>query len=223
MWGWLALTVVAVLAYKHFKGSSGGGLLSGVLSGGSAQAPTATPSGDSGVVQGGDQQGGTNDSWSQDAQNYLVGQGYTQSQASSAIGTYTSGGELSPTMATLVDAAVQGVGQPPQLILPTSTGPAGSTNSVATTTSSGSNRAVGTQPGYVTQNQSKYSKQGATPGQGGPTDTTGHRAYFQYKVKHGDTQASVASKFVSSAHQLSAWNNFKNVNQSLKPGQVIWV
>jgi LysM repeat protein len=214
MWGWLVLVVVLVILWKKHQGGSGGGILSKVLGGGAtapAAAPATSPSVDAATT-------GNNESWGQDAIGYLTSQGYTPSQASSAIGAYTAGGELDPGQATLVDVAVQGVGQPPQLLIHTSN-PNQPGGNVAATTGTGANRAVGQQPGYVQSHQSKYAQAGAHPGENGPTDKSGHRAYFQYKVKAGDTFANLGTKFGTSTTQLESWNNTKK----LRPGQQIWV
>lgn len=220
MWGWVAGGGLGLYLYEKHKGGAGsgtGGALSSLFGGsgqGTQTAAAQTASGTDAV------QGDTNASWANDAIQYLESQGYTQSQAQSAIGTYAAGGSLDPAMATLVDNAVQGVGQPPQLILPTTNNPSlPGVGGVAGTTSAG---AAGTNTKYVTQHGSEYASKGATPATGGPLDTGGHRSYFQYTVKKGDTLSKIGSMFGSGPHQIEAWNKLKP-GSNPKVGSKIWV
>lgn len=222
IWGWLAVAIVGLYLWKKHKASSSSSALVSALGGSntsSTPASTATDSDANGVDS-------TNDTWGQDAISYLEGQGYTQSQADAAIGTYLAGGTLDPSMATLVDSASQGVGQPPQMILPTASIPQLPTPSAGAGVTSGTSGGASTvttsqsTPTYVSKNQAKYSALGASPKAGGPTDSSGHKAYFQYTVKKGDTASSIASKFGSGSKQLDSWNKLKG---NPKVGSTIWV
>lgn len=226
VWAWMVLAAGALyLWHKHETSSGGTSSLSNLFGGSGTGSNSADAQTVSGLEAAQDDASTTtsNAAWGQDAIAYLEGQGYTASQAEAAIGTYTSGGTLDPSMATLVDNAVQNVGQPPQLILPTNPSTTGS-SSVTSTTSSGAGTATGSPTSsYVTQNQSAYSALGASATNGGPVDTSGHRAYFQYTVKKGDTQAKIGQMFGSSAKQLEAWNPSLANGGKVKVGQKIWV
>lgn len=231
LWGWLLIALIGLYLWKKHEASAGTSTSStGLSSFLSTPAPTTEASSTTGNTPtdlGGDENPTTNDTWASDAIGYLEGQGYTQSQAQAAIGTYTAGGTLDPSMATLVDSAVQGVGQPPQLILPTQSVPQLPTPSagagVTSSTSGGASTVTTSQstPTYVSKNQAAYGAAGATPKAGGP-NTGGHTAYFSYTVKKGDTLASIASKFGSGAKQLEQWNNLKSAANP-KVGSTIWV
>lgn len=231
VWGWIALGGGGLFLYHKYAGSSSasGGLLGGLI-GNNATAGAGTSGTDtsastySGGATSAPSQDETNSDWGQDAIQYLMGEGYTQAQAQSAIGTYTSGGTLDPTMATLVDNAVQGIGQPPQLLLNTTSQPQMPSpvgGGVASGTSAGSGTTTGVpQSGQTATvgNRSSFTNLGATRAQGGP-NYNGHQAYYKYTVKKGDTISSVAKKFGSGPTQLEQWNKTK----SIKPGQTIWV
>jgi LysM repeat protein len=233
LWGWVLVGGGALYLYKKVKGN---GVLSGVISGSSGSSVSTST--DTSAVAGTDDTAmTTNDDWADSAIQYLEGQGYTQTQAQSSIGTYLNGGQLDPSMATLVDSAQQGVGAPPNLVLPTSTTPTlGSSTGVATTTSAGAGTTVTTSPSspsqatgttssstpaYVQQHQAQYTAAGATVAANGPVDTSGHKAYFRYTVKKGDTLSTIASKFGSGAKQIETWNGLKT--GTVKTGQTIWV
>jgi|SRR5581483_623470 len=224
VWGWAALGAGGLFLYKKVKSGSGASLSSalGSTSGTGSDATAATTSGTQAAQEQQDSPD-SNASWATDAISYLESEGYTSSQAQAAVGAYTSGGQLDPSMATLVDNAVQNVGPPPQLIFNTGQTPGAP---ATTTTTSGAGTPVGgvttTLPSYVLTNQAKYGAAGATYAAGGPKDTSGHQAYFKYTVKKGDTQAKLASQFGTSAKQIEAWNKFKT-GQSIKAGQTIWV
>lgn len=224
VWGWGALGIGGFLLYRHFKASGGTnlGAALGTTSGTGADNTAAQNSGTA-AAQEQEDSATSNASWATDAIQYLQSEGYTSSQAQAAIGTYTSGGQLDPSMATLVDNAVQNIGPPPQLIFNTGQTPGAP---ATTTTSSGAGNAVGstttTLPSYVAQHQSAYAQAGATYATGGPKDTSGHQSYFRYTVKKGDTQAKIASMFGTSPKQIESWNKFKT-GQSVKAGQTIWV
>lgn len=223
VWGWVVVGGGGFYLIKKMKGSTGLTSLLGSSSGTGADATAAVTSGTTAADVAGASPT-DNSSWASDAIQYLESEGYSSSQAQAAIGTYTSGGTVDPSMATLVDNAVQGVGQPPQVVFPTSANP-----SLPTTaqTSAGAGTPVGstgtsTLPSYVAQHQNAYNANGAVYATGGPKDSSGHQAYFKYTVKSGDTQKKLASMFGTSATQIEAWNKFKT-GQSIKAGQSIWV
>jgi LysM repeat protein len=230
MWGWIVLAFVGLYLWKKHQASSASSGSSGILSSFLGTPAPSVPVGATTVATGTDSDSNgtdsTNDTWGSDAIGYLEGQGYTQSQAQAAIGTYLAGGTLDPTMATLVDSASQGVGQPPQLILPTSSIPQLPTPSAGSGVTSSTGGGAGTvttsqsTPTYVSKNQAAYGAAGAVPKAGGPKDSSGHQAYFSYTVKKGDTLASIAKKFGSGTSQLDSWNKLKG---NPKVGSTIWV
>lgn len=230
LWGWLVVALIGLYLWKKHQANAASGTSGGLTSIlGSGASTTTAPVGSTATPGPDSDTGGTdstNDTWGSDAIGYLEGQGYTQSQAQAAIGTYLAGGTLDPTMATLVDSASQGVGQPPQLILPTNSVPQLPTPSagagVTSSTSGGASTVTTSQstPTYVSKNQAAYGAAGATPAAGGPKDSSGHVAYFRYTVKKGDTLASIGSKFGSGATQLEKWNGLKS---NPKVGSTIWV
>lgn len=227
MWGWLALGGGGLFLYEKHKGGSGtgtGGLFSSIIGSGTGSNTVAAQE-NSGTNAASDAQAsGGNESWANDAIGYLEGQGYTASQAQGAIGTWLSGGAIDPSMATLIDSANQGVGPPPQAVYPTSTLPSlPGVSGTTSTTSAGTQPASGTAPSaYVTQHLSDYTKKGATPVSGGPQDPGGHRAYFRYTVKKGDTIDSISKMFGSGPKQIDSWNNLKGTTKP-KVGSTIWV
>lgn len=227
VWGWVVLGGGGLFLVKKLKGTTGLTSLLGSSSGTGTDAQAAANSGTSAAQDAGVSPT-DNSSWASDAIQYLESQGYTSSQAQSAIGTYAAGGTIDPSMATLVDNAVQGVGPPPQLIFPTaSAATLNSTTTATQTTGAGAGTPVGSSgtaslPSYVVQHQTTYGANGAQYKAGGPKDTSGHQAYFQYTVKKGDTQGKLAQMFGTSAKQIEAWNGFKS-GQSVKAGQTLWV
>lgn len=229
VWGWVGLGGAGLFLIKKFKGSTGLSSIVGSTSGTGTDTTAAAGAGTSAAADAASADD-SNTSWASDAISYLEGQGYTSSQAQSAIGTYTAGGQLDPSMATLVDQAYQGAGPPPQLIFPTQAQPTlptpGGAGTVATT-SGGASSAPGQSgsssiPSYVAQHQAAYKSQGANYTTGGPKDSSGHQAYFKYTVKKGDTQSKLGGLFGTSAKQIEAWNGLKT-GQSIKAGQTIWV
>lgn len=226
VWAWVAVGGGALFVIKKHKGSAGLSSVIGSTSGTGSDNTAAQGSGASAAADAASADD-SNASWATDAISYLEGQGYTSSQAQSAVGTYTAGGQLDPSMATLVDQAYQGVGAPPQLIFPTQPNPSlptpGTSGTVATTTN-GAGNGVGqtgstSLPSYVVQHAQAYQSAGASYAAGGPKDTNGHQAYFKVTAKKGDTFGSLASKFGSGTKQLESWNKSKTV----KPGQTYWV
>lgn len=225
VWGWVVLGGGGLYLWKKHEAGGTTGVLSSIIGSTSGTSQDAQAAANSGSTAASDAAASPTDnsSWGSDAIQYLESQGYTSSQAQAAIGAYTSGGQLDPSMATLVDNAVQQVGPPPQLIFNTGQTPGAP---ATTTTTAGSGTPVGsttsTLPSYVAAHQTAYKAQGATYAAGGPKDTTGHQSYFKYTVKKGDTQAKLAQMFGTSATQIEAWNQFKK-GQSIKAGQTLWV
>lgn len=226
VWAWVAAGGGVLYVIKKRKGTAGLSSIIGSTSGTGTDATAAAGAGTSAAADAAASDT-SNSSWATDAIGYLEGQGYTSSQAQSAIGTYTAGGQLDPSMATLVDQAYQGVGAPPQLIFPTQPNPSlptpGTSGTVATTTN-GAGNGVGqtgstSMPSYVVQHAQAFGAAGAKYAAGGPKDPNGHQAYFKYTVKKGDTPSKLASQFGTGATQLKAWNK----SSTLKPGQQVWV
>jgi LysM repeat protein len=227
VWGWLALGTAGLYYYEKHRGGAGtgqGGIISGIFGNGSGQGANVAAANTSGTQAAADASASdTNQSWGNDAIQYLTGQGYTQSQAQSAVGSYLTGSQLDPSQATLVDVAAAGIGNPPQLMVPIRQAPQMPTPTVPGTTGGTSAGATGVaQNPYVKEHEALYQAKGARIADAGPTDKTGHHAYFQYTTKKGDTLATIGQQFGSSPTQLKSWNSLKS-NRAPKPGTKIWV
>lgn len=193
VWGWVAIGGAGLFLYEKHKGGAStgsGGLLSGFL-GGDTGGSTTADGGTGGTSGSGDvwsSSGATptapltsNTAWGSSAVQALVNAGYDPLAASTAIQNYLGGGQLDPSMSTLVSTAIKALGTtPPEGLIGLGT-PAPVMNTPTTPP--------------VT----------STTGPA-PSSNTSPAKQTTYTVQKGDTQVAIAKKYGISVHDLEQYN-----------------